>query len=302
MGYALPANFHQGAATLAVRLPFVDRTVSTNLERLTPEPEMDLSLVIPCHNEEAGLLSLRAELGPVLHTLSQGRSVEVVFVDDGSTDATWERLSALRDAGFAGVSVRLERHGRNRGLGAALRTGFAAARGAVVVTTDSDATYRFSEIPALLKRLGPQVDIVTASPYHPEGAVAGVPAYRLVLSRGSSLIYRTLVGRHIYTYTALFRAYRADVLRTVPFQSDGFLAVAELLVNAMLCGYRVVEFPATLHSRVAGASKAKLLRTIVAHLRFQSDVLMRRVGLKSPPNAARRAAPAVAASKGTGIG
>jgi glycosyltransferase involved in cell wall biosynthesis len=107
------------------------------------EPQrLDLSLVVPCHNEEAGLLSMRAELGPVLHTLAQRRSLEVVFVDDGSTDATWERLTALRDSGFAGVPVRLERHPRNRGLGAALRTGFAAARGTVVVTTDSDATYR----------------------------------------------------------------------------------------------------------------------------------------------------------------
>src|SRR5262249_44074581 len=152
----------------------------------------------------------------------------------GSTDKTWELMNELA-AGklLSSRQVRLQRHEINRGLGAALRTGFAAARGRIIITTDSDATYRFSEIPALLTRLSPDIDIVTASPYHPEGSVEGVPGYRLLLSRGSSLAYRLLVGGHLHTYTALFRAYRSEVVRTVTFDSDGFLAVAELLVNAM---------------------------------------------------------------------
>jgi dolichol-phosphate mannosyltransferase len=149
----------------------------------------------------------------------------------------------------------------------------------VIITTDSDGTYRFGEIPKLMSRMRDDVGIVTASPYHPEGGVANVPSYRLVLSRGSSLIYRTLVDPRIHTYTALFRAYRSDVINSIEFTSDGFLAVAELLVNAKLAGYRVVEHPAVLHSRVAGMSKAKLVRTIVAHIKFQLHILMRRLGV-----------------------
>jgi dolichol-phosphate mannosyltransferase len=242
---------------------------------------VDLSVVIPCHNEEAAIGGLAADLRAVLATLPQ-KAIEVVFVDDGSTDATWRYLSGLAGE-LPGAEVRLERHDVNRGLGAALRTGFAAARGDIVVTTDSDSTYRFSEIPSLLERMTPDVDVVTASPYHPAGTVAGVPAYRLVLSRGSSLIYRLLVDPHIYTYTALFRAYRAEVVRSSSFESNGFLAVAEILVNAKLAGYRVAEYPTVLHARVHGASKAKLARTIVAHLRFQLSILARRAGLKSHP-------------------
>src|SRR5262249_15525842 len=177
--------------------------------------------------------------------------------------------------------VVLRGHEVNRGLGAALRTGFAAATGRVIVTTDSDATYRFSEIPALLERLSAGIDIVTASPYHPRGGVAGVPAYRLVLCPGSSLIYRLLVGGQVHTYTALFRAYRRDVIQSVSFSADGFLAVAEVLVNAIRAGYRVAEYPTTLHSRVAGVSKAKLARTIAAHVRFQIAVLLQRMKLGS---------------------
>ncbi|MGL4649391.1 MAG: glycosyltransferase family 2 protein, partial [Caldilineaceae bacterium] len=82
----------------------------------------------------------------------------------------------------------------------------------------------------------------------------------------------------VHTYTALFRAYRRDVIQRTPFESDGFLAGTELMVKAMLQGCRVVEFPTVLHARAAGVSKAKLLRTIRAHLAFQGDVLRHRLG------------------------
>jgi dolichol-phosphate mannosyltransferase len=244
---------------------------------------VDLSIVIPCYNEESGVAHMASELQPVLRGLGATASVEVVFVDDGSTDGTWACLSELPDDSLRPARVTRLRHERNRGLGAALKTGLTTATGDIVVTTDSDSTYRFTEIPNLLARLTPGVDIVTASPYHPLGAVEGVPKYRLVLSRGSSLIYRALVGRNIYTYTALFRAYRAEVIRSVDFTSSGYLGVAELLVNAILSGFQVAEYPATLHVRKIGTSKAKILRTIAAHLKFQSLVLLRRLGIKRKP-------------------
>jgi dolichol-phosphate mannosyltransferase len=242
-----------------------------------------ISILIPCYNEEAGLGRMASELRPVLDTLCTRESVEVVLVDDGSTDGTWGALNRLASSGFSGAKIHLLRHARNRGLGAALRTGFAACRGSVVVTTDSDSTYRLSEIPRLLSRLEPDVDIVTASQYHPDGSVMNVPAHRLLLSRGASLLYRTLVTRRVHTYTSLFRAYRAPVIRDIPFRSDGFLAVSELLVNAMRAGYRVAEYPTVLHSRVEGTSKAKLARTTAAHARFMAGILLQRLHLRSHP-------------------
>jgi dolichol-phosphate mannosyltransferase len=241
---------------------------------------MDLSIIIPCYNEAGNVPKLLGEFLPVATELAKTRSVEVVFVDDGSTDETGGALLDTfghREDGQ--VSFQFERHATNRGLGAALRTGFTAARGEVIVTTDSDGTYKFSEIPSLLARLGPDVDMVTASPYHPDGGVLGVPAYRLVLSRGSSTIYRLLVNWRVYTYTALFRAYRRRVVENVPFHSDGFLAGTEVLVNGMLMGYKAAEYPAVLHARVWGTSKAKIARTILAHLRFQLHVLLHRLRL-----------------------
>ena len=251
---------------------------------------MKVSIVVPCYNEEDNIQKLRAEFFPELEKLigsrlpdeSQITAIEVVFVDDGSKDQTLEALrSAFGSPANKQISVLFEKHEVNRGLGAALRTGFAVATGNIVLTTDSDGTYKFSTIPALLGCLKNDVDIVTASPYHPKGEVVGVPAYRIFLSRGSSLLYRILLNWRVHTYTALFRAYRKEVIQKVSFKADDYLGGTELIVKAMLKGYRVEEYPAALHRRVFGVSKAKLLRTIISHLNFQFRLLIHRLKLRS---------------------
>jgi dolichol-phosphate mannosyltransferase len=241
---------------------------------------MKVSIVIPCFNEEDNINKLKDELLPVLKDLTQQYALEIIFVDDGSTDATWSLLQQTFEA-LPGMEFHFLQHEVNRGLGAALRTGFIAVSGDLIVTTDSDGTYRFSTIPALLACLTPGVDMVTASPYHPQGGVAGVPRYRLVLSQGASFLYRILVDWNVRTYTCLFRAYRRNVIDTISFQANGFLAGTELMVKGMLKGYRMVEFPAVLYSRMFGISKAKLMRTIMAHLNFQWRVFLHRLHISA---------------------
>ncbi|MGB9751637.1 MAG: glycosyltransferase family 2 protein [Roseiflexus castenholzii] len=235
---------------------------------------MHLSLVIPCFNESDSIEQMREQLNAIRSELARRGPFELVLVDDGSTDDTYERLkSAFADW----EQVQIVRHERNRGLGAALRTGFAHARGEVIVVTDSDGTYPFTTIPDMLDMLTPDVDIVTSSAYHPQGGVEGVPAYRLLFSQGASLIYRTLVNRHIHTYTAMYRAYRRRVVEAVPPTLEGYVVMAEILVNALLAGYRVAEYPAVLHVRKFGQSKAKIWRITRSHLRFQAHILWRRL-------------------------
>lgn len=250
---------------------------------------MKLSVVIPCYNEIDNINKLKQELTPVLVGLvgftSSGnqeiKQVEVIFVDDGSVDDTFAALRKAFDGSEnPAITYSFFRHETNRGLGAALRTGFQASTSEVIVTTDSDGTYRFSTIPNLLACLEPDVAIVTASPYHPEGEVVGVPAYRIFLSRGSSLIYRFLVSSRIHTYTALFRAYRREIIKSIEFKANDYLGATELMVKAMLRGYRVAEYPAALHRRAFGVSKARLLRTILSHLRFQIAILFHRLHIR----------------------
>ncbi len=251
---------------------------------------MKLSIVIPCFNEEDNIEKLGTEFFPVVEsligsTLPDGgavTSVEVVFVDDGSKDATYHALkTAFASRSSQKLPIKFEKHEVNRGLGAAIRTGLQASTGEIILTTDSDGTYKFGTIPALLACLQKNVDVVTASPYHPEGEVVGVPGYRIFLSKGSSLLYRILLNWNIYTYTALFRGYRRRVVEQVQFEADDYLAGTEFMVKAMLKGFNVVEFPAALHSRMFGVSKAKLWRTIKSHLRFQYRLLLHRLRLRS---------------------
>lgn len=250
---------------------------------------MKLSVVVPCFNEEDNIEKLKTEFFPVVESLLGNRvdggqidSVEVIFVDDGSRDNTY---NALKDAFGSyvhpSITVRFEKHAVNLGLGAAMRTGFKVVTGEIVVTTDSDGTYHFSTIPAMLEHLKGKVSIVTASPYHPQGEVVGVPGYRILLSRGSSLLYRILLSWKVHTYTALYRAYRREVIDRIPFAADDFLGGTELMVKAMLKGYQVDEFPAALHRRMFGVSKAKLMKTIMSHLNFQARLVLHRLHLRS---------------------
>ena len=251
---------------------------------------MKLSVVVPCYNEADNVGKLQAEFFPVLEKMIGSRLpdgaqidlIEIVFVDDGSQDDTYGALkSSFGVPTHPAIAVKFEKHTVNRGLGAALKTGFKAITGDVIVTTDSDGTYHFSTIPAMLSHMTKDVAIVTASPYHPDGEVVGVPPFRIFLSRGSSLLYRLLLSWKIHTYTALFRAYRREVLDQITFIADDFLGQTELMVKAMLRGYEVSEFPAVLHRRMFGVSKAKLVKTIRSHLGFQTRLLLHRIHIRS---------------------
>jgi len=233
---------------------------------------MKISLLIPAFNEAEGVTKTADKLQKVLAILRQNHDVEVIFVNDGSRDET---ESLLNSAFGNDTSVRVVSHEVNRGLGAAIRTGFSHVSGEIVITTDFDGTYDFETIPQILDRLiADKVDIVTASPYHPDGAVEGVPGYRLLFSFGASLLYRILVNRHIHTWTALFRAYRRPVIDQISFESDGFLAGTELLVNAIREGFTVSEFPTVLRVRTFGQSSIKIARVTKAHLKFQAHLLL----------------------------
>lgn len=250
-----------------------------------------LSVVVPCHNEEEGIPRLLSVLDEVRASLGPDYVWEVVFVDDGSRDRTWDILQAARPAR---PEMRTVRHEVNRGLGAALRTGFQHATGDLVATIDSDCTYDPREIVTLVRMIRDGADVVVASPYHPNGAVLNVPAYRIFLSKHLSRLYRVVLGSSLYTYTSLFRLYRAEVLRTIVFEANGFVAMAEILVAALLKGFRVVEFPTRLSVREYGESKAAIFRLMKDHMRLLSHLIRHRVRV---PSMLESAAPHTPGSK-----
>ncbi|MBJ6923090.1 glycosyltransferase family protein, partial [Vibrio cholerae] len=81
----------------------------------------------------------------------------------------------------------------------------------------------------MLKRFGPEVDMITASPYHPEGGVRNVPGWRLLLSKGAAFAYRLVLRSNLSTYTSCFRVYRKTAVANIEIENGGFLGVAEML-------------------------------------------------------------------------
>jgi dolichol-phosphate mannosyltransferase len=246
-----------------------------------------VSVVVPIFNEEDGVLQLKQKLLCLRDLLSD----EFVFVDDGSRDST---VPALNEH-FKNAQVRycVVEHGVNRGVGAAFRTGFQSARGSYICTIDADCSYSPEGLKLLLTTLRMSGDdIAVASPYHPDGGVEGVPAWRLVLSKGCSALYRLLSPLKLYTYTSIFRVYREEVVRRVPFKSDGFVSASEILIGAGRRGYTVVEVPMVLRARAVGRSKMKVARTTFMHFKMLFGFFL---PSPAPPPASKR--PVTAMSK-----
>lgn len=234
-----------------------------------------VSIVIPVFNEEAGVPQLRQRLANMRAAWDPSIDLEFVFVDDGSSDRTQALLCEL----FANdPHVRALAHERNRGIGAAFRTGFSDCQGSIVCTIDADCSYGPENLQKLVTVIkAGRGDIAVASPYHPDGTVEGVPRWRLILSRGCSALYGLIAPVRLYTYTSVFRAYRREVIRTVQCEEDGFVSASEILIRAAEAGYRIVEIPMTLHARRIGQTKMKIVRTIRGHLRLLARTSARRL-------------------------
>ena len=230
-----------------------------------------ISVVVPCYNESASIDQLHEKLLPVLDRIAAQHAVELLLVDDGSTDDTYERLTRTFGARPA---TRVVRHPKNLNLGGAIRTGIRESTGELIANLDSDCTYDPALLEPMLAEIARGADFVTVSPYHPRGRVEGVPPSRLLLSRGLSALYRLLLRKRVYTYTAMNRVYRRAICERIGSPAFDFTCLAEMMLKALVQDYRVAEVPATLAVRRFGESKMKVAKTIRAHL-----VLLRRLVL-----------------------
>lgn len=270
--------------------------ISLRTRPLTPE-EMAASaqatpvtVVVPCYNEALVLPYLANTLRHVQTTLLGRYGLRFVFVDDGSSDATWPALHKLFGAR---PHCTLVQHGKNRGVAAAILTGIRSANTEIVCSIDCDCTYDPHQLEALIPLLEEGVDVVTASPYHAEGKVLYVPTWRLFLSKGLSFLYRRVLRQNLATYTSCFRVYRREAVAGLETREQGFLGVAEMLGMLDLQGRRIVECPAVLEVRHLGRSKMKTLRTIAGHLKLLTRLALARLtgrGARPGAGAAQRIA------------
>jgi dolichol-phosphate mannosyltransferase len=184
-------------------------------------------------------------------------AVHVLVADDGSPDGTGQ-IADERAA--ADDRIHVMHRPVKSGLGAAYVDGFAwgLERGYdVLVEMDADGSHAPEQLPRLLDALQ-HADVVLGSRYVSGGTVVDWPKRRELLSRGGNLYSRFALGVRIYDITGGYRAYRSEVLRTIPLgqvASHGYCFQVDLAWRAVQAGFRVTEVPITFVEREIGTSK-----------------------------------------------
>ena len=235
----------------------------------------EVTVVVPVFNERECVPNLVQSLVDLHEQLADRFAFEFVLVDDGSKDGT----AQLLNDSFAGKpQFRVVAHAQNQGVAAAIQTGIRHATNEIVVSIDADGSYDAKLIEHMVPLLTSQVDLVTASPYHPEGSVDNVPQWRLWLSKRASGLYRILMHTKLHCYTACFRVYRRSSVINLQPQNCGYVGVAELLWRVDRAGGTIIEYPAVLSTRVAGQSKMKVFKETTNHLRLLSKIFLDRFG------------------------
>jgi len=207
-------------------------------------PRLRVSVVIPAYNE-AGTA---AEV--VRRVLKGGRAEEVIVVDDGSTDGTFASLAAVKDP-----RVVLLRHDANRGKGAALRTGFAAARGEVLVVQDADLEYDPADYPLLLAPIeAGKADAVYGSRFL-GGPHRVLFFWHYAGNRFLTLFSNVVTNLNLTDMETGAKAFRADALRKVTLRQDRFGFEPEITAKLARIGARIYETPISYAGRTYAEGK-----------------------------------------------
>jgi glycosyltransferase involved in cell wall biosynthesis len=206
-----------------------------------------VSVVVPVYNERESVRPLTEELLEVLRGL--GRRVEILFVDDGSTDGTSEILTDLATAEPEVGVVRLR---RNFGKAAALMAGFREARGDAVVTIDGDLQDDPAEIPRLLAELEAGADLVSGWKRDRRD-----PWSKRAASKVFNGVTAKMSGIGLHDLNCGFKAYRAEVVHSLALTGDQYRYIPVLAADE---GFRVTEIPVNHRPRRFGRSKYGLER------------------------------------------
>ena len=216
-----------------------------------------LSVVVPVYNEERTVVTLleRVVLAPLP---TQIRELEVVVVDDGSGDQTWELVSTWQTperSDGVGVSLVRLRHPDNRGKGAGLRTGFAAATGDVLLVQDADLEYDPSEYPTLLKPvLDGHADVVYGSRFL-GGPHRVLFFWHYVGNRFLTLISNMFTDLNLTDMETCYKVFTADVMDRLELVSDRFGFEPEVTAKVARLGCRIYEVPISYHGRTYAEGK-----------------------------------------------
>ena len=228
----------------------IKKGISRRAEPKDEERSVDLSVVIPVLNEAENLAPLYSQLIEVLAKTE--KSYEVIFVDDGSTDSSFDNLKKLQKQDG---NLRVIRLRRNFGQSAAFSAGFDCAKGDVIVTMDADLQNDPADIPALLRKLEDGCDVVSG------WRISRRDGYltRQVPSRMANFIISMITDVKLHDFGCSLKAYRREVAKNIKLYGEMHRFIPAL---ASWMGIRIAEVPVNHAPRRSGKSKYGIMRAV----------------------------------------
>ena len=210
-----------------------------------------VSVVIPCYNEEDGIPQLKSKLLPAIQELRNDYDIELIFIDDGSRDGTPRLLSRIYESDSRVKVITLR---RNFGQTAALKAGFDAARGDIVISMDGDLQHEPEQIPAFVDKLEEGYDIVSGWRAQRQDTWLT----RRLPSRVANWAMAKLAHVPLHDFGTTFKAYRREILGQVPLYGELHRFIPAL---ASWHGASIIEVPIKNVNRERGASHYGISRT-----------------------------------------
>lgn len=204
---------------------------ATSLAQVHLTPRPCLSVIVPCYNEHATVLTLLKQV------IGSPWVREVVVVDDGSTDGTRDVLATVDDP-----IVRVVLHERNRGKGAALRTGFGLATSEFVVVQDADLEYDPAEFADLLEPLlSDKADVVFGSRFQGGRPHRVLYFWHALGNRLLTLVSNMFTGLNLSDMETCYKMFRREVIQSITIEEERFGIEPEITAKVAKAGWRVYE-------------------------------------------------------------
>jgi len=210
---------------------------------------LKISIILPVYNEEENLDEMNAEIKGVIENMDV--EYEIIYIDDGSTDRSFEILSALREEN---QNIKIIQFRRNFGQTAGLAAGFDYASGDVIITMDSDRQNDPNDIPMLLEKINEGYDLVSGWRFDRQDALLS----RRLPSKIANGLISKITGVKLHDYGCSLKAFRKDVVENLELYGEMHRFIPAI---ASWMGVRIAEVKVNHRARVAGTSKYGISRT-----------------------------------------
>ena len=224
---------------------------------------MDVSIVIPVHNEQGNLPKLLNNLIKLKVSL---KNFEIIVVDDNSSDKTGQ-IAHNYSKKYKNIKVLHRSKGIN-GMGVALKDGTKAAKGKHIVWIMGDNSDDTTIIPKLIEKLKNSYDIVFGSRYMKGGSRGDSNPFKAMLSAGYTFVARLIFGIKVHDITNPFRAFKKEIFNRITLDCNDFAISPEFSIKSHLRGHKLAEVPTVYTNRKTGQSKFKFIKMGIAYCKL----------------------------------